>query len=541
MGSLDHCAPEEESVRASRTCLAGPDTALDRSALIGARTTLQHSDGKNASLGRYSWTHWSTRLSLPGCHIDDVSRPILILSKLARRLETGKETQSSIIRSKPPVSVGAMTMAEHIGLLSGENKGPLARSFTEASRGLRAMARMFSKTPLHDQSLKEFGPSRSPVEILISLASWMDDVATRLASSPTSRESNTHIQLPSPQEHSIHSSEAKFNLSFHRTVARLISQLGSLSRPPITTTITTFTINSSKTPSSSLASLFLSPLPTPTLQHLHNFTTLHLLTAALLNHLRRIFLPHLFQTLHPIEDLRLALSNPDVFVHDMLGPRRWSWWWFAGGGCWVSKYAWNMLLLLLFDTGPVGELVWAFGAVEDGVARGMDLAGWVVAAWRLGVVGGEMGWVALGRAVEGRGMRLALVGWRLAWFVVDGVWPVVSGSLRGAARGQPGMLVAVAGLVGGVVVVLKYRNTFFIALEVGHFFVFLGFMLAGLAVLGSKALCDFLGLDKSTRLARARGCREGGFFSHEARVRMKALTRHFGGKMVDKSFKEKDC
>ncbi|KAK3898496.1 hypothetical protein C8A05DRAFT_37913, partial [Staphylotrichum tortipilum] len=47
-----------------------------------------------------------------------------------------------------------------------------------------------------------------------------------------------------------------------------------------------------------------------------------LLLSATLNHIRRVLLPGLGQWAwhaHPLEDLRLARSNPEVFVAEMLG------------------------------------------------------------------------------------------------------------------------------------------------------------------------------------------------------------------------------
>ena len=193
----------------------------------------------------------------------------------------------------------------------------------------------------------------------------------------------------------------------------------------------------------------------------------------------------------------------------------------------------------------VGYLVWVLGAVEDGFASGMDAAAWLVAGYRL-LGGGEVGRVALGMAVEGYWVRAAISLWQLGWYLKNGVWPLVWVSLLCAGRGQPGLLATVCGMVGGVLVVLKHRSTFYIALEISGLFVFLAFVLIGLMVLGLEAFDDPLGLDRSTCIAKARGDRVRSLLPSQPSVRVGGMERKVlipvrpGEHMKEKGFKEKD-
>jgi hypothetical protein len=319
----------------------------------------------------------------------------------------------------------------------------------------------------------------------------------------------------------------------------------------------------------------------------------HLLTAAILAHIRRIFVPWLGQYTwhaHPLEDLRLAVSNPEVFIEEMLGYEfgwvvrsyllRWGFDLFGGilGGLLLAqgcdgeggtrmdlggkKEAMDMDVYMDVDVREgrgvdvrqrrgvdmngkrsttarkgrqregageawlevvsVGYLVWMLVTVEYVFARGMNTAAWLVACYKL-LRGGEVGRLALGNVLERNWGKVPLVVWQLGYYLKAGVGPLLWRSVRCAARGQPGLLMAVMGAVGGIWTLLRYRSTFFIALEVSGVFVFLGYLLAGLVVMGREFLADPLGLNASTSLARETWQRARGMFQHGADSRTKGM------------------
>ena len=141
------------------------------------------------------------------------------------------------------------------------------------------------------------------------------------------------------------------------------------------------------------------------------------------------------------------------------------------------------------DVVRVGYLVWLLVTVEYVFARGMHTAAWLVAGYKL-LAGGEVGHVVLLKALEGNWVKAAFIVWQLVWYLRDGVCPLIRRSLLCAARGQPGLLLVVLGSVGGVMALLKYRSTFFIALQISDMFVFLGFLLVGLVMLGRGSLMN---------------------------------------------------
>jgi hypothetical protein len=144
------------------------------------------------------------------------------------------------------------------------------------------------------------------------------------------------------------------------------------------------------------------------------------------------------------------------------------------------------------------------GLVEYVFSRGMYTAAWMVACYKL-LTGGDVGRTALGIALREGWMGLPCTLWLLRRYLKDGVGPLVWRSAACATRGRPGLLMLLLGIVGAVMAVLKYRSTFYIALEISGVFVFFGFIMAGLGVLGSEFWGDPLGLARSTARAKQRG------------------------------------
>lgn len=316
----------------------------------------------------------------------------------------------------------------------------------------------------------------------------------------------------------------------------------------------------------------------PTL--LSSFSITHILLAATLNHIRRTLIPwlgggYLWQR-HPLEDLRLAISNPEAFIQEMLEGG----WWRVGWrvmGCYIVKWVVDLLGGLLrrevelevmgmvedeekdgvrsagvgmdavgdggvggagkrrrymrlshirrgrgdvevgkemwLEVARVGYLLWMFTTAEYVFARGMNTAAWLVACYKL-LAGGEVGCRVLGIVLTTNWHNIPLTLWLLAYHLRKGCWLLMVESVRCAVQGQPGVLMAALGAAGVVTALLKYRSTFYIALQISGMFVFFGFVLAGLTVLGLETWSDPLGVRVSTELARARGNRGGNALAH---------------------------
>ncbi|AEO68512.1 uncharacterized protein THITE_159809 [Thermothielavioides terrestris NRRL 8126] len=131
-------------------------------------------------------------------------------------------------------------------------------------------------------------------------------------------------------------------------------------------------------------------------------------------------------------------------------------------------------------------LVWVMASVECALARGMNCAAWLVAPYKL-LTGGEAEYTALGNILRAHWARVPLALWQLAYTLEAGIWPLLRESLARAAGGQPGLFLGLFGVVGGVAALLKYRSTFYLALEVSGMFVFAGHLLVALAFLRSSA------------------------------------------------------
>jgi len=310
----------------------------------------------------------------------------------------------------------------------------------------------------------------------------------------------------------------------------------------------------------------------------------HLVIAATLNHIRRVLFPGILGGNHhhlccaatgddggsPLEDLRLAISNPDVFVAAALagcsgGGRRRGWWewlgWLlqvAGGGLLV-KWAADLAIGVVFkklllsavvgDAGwaremkerdinerarrnqhhvqraerrengarearlavvKVGYLVWLLMTVEYTFTRAVNAAAWLMACYK-SFSGDEMGRLAFRKAMERKRLQGSLVMCQVVHYSMTRFGPLLWRSSQSAGRGQPGSLLALIGIVWGVWILLRYRSTFFIALQISGVFVFLGYLLVGFGVFGREFLQDPLGIKVQFALANpARWDRGGG-------------------------------
>ncbi|KAK4235563.1 hypothetical protein C8A03DRAFT_17712 [Achaetomium macrosporum] len=240
-----------------------------------------------------------------------------------------------------------------------------------------------------------------------------------------------------------------------------------------------------------------------------------LIIAATLNHIRRVFTPWLGQYIwysSPLNDLRIARTNPEVFIDAMLGGASSSWGWVLCS--WGQKVLWDFAGAYLrgrmflskgkkagriskkggrnkdkayeemwMDLIKVGYLVWVLAAVEYGFARGMNTVAWCTALYKL-LAGGEAEYRALGIVLKVKWKKVPLTVWLLSRYLKHGLWPLMWESVRSAVLGHPGLLMAVVSVVGGVTGLMKYRSTLYIALEISGMFVFAGYILAGLLLMG---------------------------------------------------------
>jgi hypothetical protein len=170
----------------------------------------------------------------------------------------------------------------------------------------------------------------------------------------------------------------------------------------------------------------------------------------------------------------------------------------------------------------VGYLLWILVTVEYVFARGMNTAAWLVACYRL-LVGGRVGRVALVRALESNWAQLPLVLWQSGYYLKNGVKPLLWWSVWCAVQGRPALLLVIVGVVGGVRMLLKYRSAFYIALEVSGMFVFFGYLLMALVVLGLGLLGPPEFRLTGTTPAKAQKSNVSGFLS-EAGLQVRITT-----------------
>ncbi|KAL2125680.1 hypothetical protein VTJ04DRAFT_2045 [Mycothermus thermophilus] len=326
-------------------------------------------------------------------------------------------------------------------------------------------------------------------------------------------------------------------------------------------------------PSSSTPGLFVTPNQNPST---YRPALVNLTLAALITHILRTLLPPSVASLlflpagvaeSPLEHIRLARTNPDVFVSEALGRRKQT---TAGWWCAVAvtamlfrevvRWAWEVLVggwlaaktvhgedelttsLPLAAVGwscsslvvgveddkrtysrqqawrrivAVAYLVWVLIEMEYTFALSIDVSAWVLACYKLfipgaaksaevAIAGRRAFWAAMSAAGPARVCTLA---WRLADALGVRLWPVILASTRRARRGRPGMLVTILGVAGVVWMVLRYRSTFFIALEVSGMFVFLIYVGVGVVGLAAEFWREPLGLGESSEFVERIGAR----------------------------------
>ena len=260
----------------------------------------------------------------------------------------------------------------------------------------------------------------------------------------------------------------------------------------------------------------------------------YVLIGIILNHVRRTLFPWLgnFTFLNPMEDLRLALERPDVFLKDTL-LFDWSYAFFS----FAQKHAWDVMSALSLryvvqtDGRPplgdlyipssdmaeskqvwerhtpvarVGCLLWLLGTAEYVFTRVMYTLIFLVAFWKL-LRGNETDQAILWRLISDHPFKTLFIVSHSRDYLRDGICPAIYASARCAASGRPGLLFTLLSVLGAVVAVIKYRSRFFIALQMSGLFLALGYASVALALLAAEFVCDPLGLEATTAVVR-RSC-----------------------------------
>ncbi|KAJ4415258.1 hypothetical protein N0V85_002804 [Neurospora sp. IMI 360204] len=325
-------------------------------------------------------------------------------------------------------------------------------------------------------------------------------------------------------------------------------------------------------------------LKTALLSSGHGPLFIYLIIAILLNHIRTIFCPWLgnWMWYTPMEDLRLGLSNPAFFLEYALG---FSWRWYAFS--FIQKLVWDFgggvaiaTLTIVYGGVPdpsdlsqagggdlggmstlhlshsdsdsdsdldaeqkkkqkeqkwktrkleavkVGYLVWALATLEHMFSRSLNTITFLVAWYKLAFRGGDAEHLAMVSIAIKNWTRMPLHVSQVYWYMMNALWPIVLSAVALAVgAGQPGMLIVLATIVGGVAAVIRYRRTVFIALEVSGVFVVMGFLVVSAVLLAVEFVEDPVGLKTSTAVARKRGVRSRAVLSERAKGRTKILAR----------------
>ncbi|KAH8885336.1 hypothetical protein GQ53DRAFT_696245 [Thozetella sp. PMI_491] len=275
--------------------------------------------------------------------------------------------------------------------------------------------------------------------------------------------------------------------------------------------------------------------------------------AVLLHQIRRMLLPWLcaYMWYSPLEDLRVALSNPDFFLEEALS-FSWTWALFMYGQKLVCDVAGGLAMgLLILNNGrvpaetietlrdspslipyferfmevcKVGYIAWAFATIEYVLARAINTYSFGIAYWKL-LSGGDVEHLALGNILKENWTKLPLNAWQMFYYLRSAVWPLLWSSVLCAVLGQPGLLAIVLTTVGGVWAILKYRSKVFIALEVSGFFIALGLAALSGILLLVEFVDDPVGLKASTTRMRKRGNKARKDLPPGANARTQILSR----------------
>jgi hypothetical protein len=250
----------------------------------------------------------------------------------------------------------------------------------------------------------------------------------------------------------------------------------------------------------------------------------HCVIAILLHHIRRTLFPWLcsFMYYTPIDDLRLALSIPDVFLNQSLSVPI-SFIFLSYGLKILCDMAAGFAIILFslrngalpeemicdapispkrfYDrfmfVAKIGYLSWILATLEYVFDRSINTIAFLIAYYKL-LSGGDADHISLGNILKTHWIKLPLNVWQLTFYVRSGLWSTLSSSVLCAVAGQPGLLMVVLLTVGSTAALIRYSSTFYIALQLSGVFVVLGFAALVVVLLGLEFVDDPLGLKMST-------------------------------------------
>ncbi|KAK1772883.1 hypothetical protein QBC33DRAFT_584355 [Phialemonium atrogriseum] len=280
--------------------------------------------------------------------------------------------------------------------------------------------------------------------------------------------------------------------------------------------------------------------------------------AILLNHVRRTLFPWMgtYMFHDPMEDLRLVLSRPDVFLDQVLS--------FSLGWAifsYAQKYACDILgglamglLLLDNDRAPqatlhsaatgdtatlaaspkpvpeplmraarVGYILWALSAADYIFARTANTISFLLALRRLLLPRSPSEHLALTTTLKSHLPALPLVALQLHTYTTTALWPLSRAALLGAASGSPGLLLLPASAAAACWAVLRFRARLYMAIQLAGMFVALALAVAGSALLAAEFAADPLGLAGSAAAAERLGRSVRGGLPRGAAERIQVL------------------
>jgi len=260
---------------------------------------------------------------------------------------------------------------------------------------------------------------------------------------------------------------------------------------------------------------------------------LQAIISILINHIRRTFVPWLgsYWFYHPMEDLRLALSNPHIFLEETVS-YPWSWVLFSFLQRWaVDLSAYWMMVALLANNGRVprsaieklhtsskaviisleglmhlckiGLGVYMLMTLDYIFCRSTHTVSVVISVYKL-ATGRKADHLALRQLTGAFTADAALIVWMVACYLWLAFRPTTSHALMSALRGKPGLLAVMMAVVGSMWTMLRYRARLYILLEMNQMFIVLGALFIAVVLLAREFVDDPLGLKVNAVVTRMR-------------------------------------
>ena len=265
--------------------------------------------------------------------------------------------------------------------------------------------------------------------------------------------------------------------------------------------------------------------------------------AILSNHVRRILLPWLgtYMFYNPMEDLRLVLTRPDVFLDEAFA-FSWSWVVLSYSQRYICDVFGSLFMgiLVLNSNGAVaggstvanprsipeptmqvvkvGYILWLLSTLDYIFARSINTFSFMSAHWRL-LSGGDAERIALGQVLKANWPKVLFVGAQVFDYAANGLWPLFYTSILCALVGRPGLLLLSVSVAAGAAATIRYRARLYIALELSGMFVVLGLAVAAAALLAAEFVADPLGFGAGIGAARRHGTRARASLPRGARYR----------------------